>query len=147
VNDIHERRGVMHLRVHGKGGKLRYLPLHPNAAGLISDYLSANGHATDKEGALFRPVRNNVSGSVDGALTPQSIYGAVVKRYLEKIGVTGERMGPHALRATAATNALDHEADIAKVQEWLGHANIATTKIYDRRRTRPEDSPTFKVVY
>ena len=36
---------------------------------------------------------------------------------------------------------------IAKVQEWLGHANIATTRLYDRRRTRPEDSPTFKVVY
>ncbi|EGF31631.1 Phage integrase [Oxalobacteraceae bacterium IMCC9480] len=55
--------------------------------------------------------------------------------------------GPHALRATAATNALDHGADIAKVQEWLGHANIATTRIYDRRTTRPEDSPTFKVSY
>ena len=48
---------------------------------------------------------------------------------------------------TAATNALDHQADIAKVQEWLGHANIATTRIYDHRKTRPEDSPTFKVVY
>ena len=51
------------------------------------------------------------------------------------------------LRATAATNALDHQADIAKVQEWLGHANIATTRIYDHRKTRPEDSPTFKVSY
>jgi len=36
-------------------------------------------------------------------------------------------------------------SDIAKVQEWLGHANIATTRIYDHRKTRPEDSPTFKV--
>lgn len=53
-------------------------------------------------------------------------------------------IGAHALRATAATNALDHQADIAKVQEWLGHANIATTRIYDHRRTRPEDCPTFK---
>jgi integrase len=53
----------------------------------------------------------------------------------------------HSLRATAATNALDHEAGIAKVQEWLGHANIATTRFYDRRKTRPEDSPTFKVRY
>jgi integrase/recombinase XerD len=51
------------------------------------------------------------------------------------------------VRATAATNALDHEADIAKVQEWLGHANISTTRVYDHRRTRPEDSPTFKVTY
>ena len=42
---------------------------------------------------------------------------------------------------------LDHQADIAKGQEWLGHANIATTRIYDHRKTRPEDSPTFKVEY
>lgn len=62
-----------------------------------------------------------------------------------KMDVAG--FGPHALRAAAATNALDHEADIAKVQEWLGHANIATTRIYDRRKMRPEDSPTFKVAY
>jgi hypothetical protein len=46
---------------------------------------------------------------------------------------------------TAAGPHLD--ADIAKVQEWLEHANIATTRIYDRRRSRPEDSPTFKVSY
>jgi len=48
-----------------------------------------------------------------------------------QIDVAG--FGPRALRATAATNALDHGADIAKMQEWLGHANIATTKVYDRR--------------
>jgi integrase/recombinase XerD len=53
----------------------------------------------------------------------------------------------HALRAAAATNALDHDADIAKVQEWLGHADIATTRIHDRRKMKPEDSPTFKVSY
>jgi len=53
----------------------------------------------------------------------------------------------YALRATAATNALDHQADIAKVQEWLAHAKIGTTRIYNHRRTRPEDSPTFKVAY
>ena len=51
------------------------------------------------------------------------------------------------MRATAATNALDHGADIAKVQELLGHANIQTTRIYDRRKSRPEDSPVFKVAY
>jgi len=49
--------------------------------------------------------------------------------------------------ATAAANALDHPADIAKFQEWLGHANIATTRTYDHRKTRAEDSPTFKVAY
>jgi site-specific recombinase XerC len=50
-------------------------------------------------------------------------------------------------RRAYETAALDHQADIAKVQERLGHANIATTRIYDHRRTRPEVSPTFKVAY
>lgn len=45
----------------------------------------------------------------------------------------------------AATNALNQ--DIANVQEWLGHAKIATTRIYDQHKTRPEDNPTFKVTY
>ena len=46
-------------------------------------------------------------------------------------------IGAHSLRATAATNALDHQADVAKVQEWLGHANISTTRNYLHRKTRP----------
>ena len=53
----------------------------------------------------------------------------------------------NSMRAAAAKNTLDNKVDIAKVQEWLGHANIATTRIYDHRKTRPEDSPTFKVAY
>ena len=52
-----------------------------------------------------------------------------------------------ALDATAATTALERGADMAKVQEWLGHSNIATTKLYDRRNSKAEDSPTFKVSY
>ena len=56
-------------------------------------------------------------------------------------------LGVHAMRATAATNALEHGADIAKVQEWLGYADISTTRLYDKRGSRPEDSPTFKMRY
>jgi integrase/recombinase XerD len=67
--------------------------------------------------------------------------------YGTQVGILGDNMGPHALRATAATSALEHNADIAKVQEWLGHASISTTRVYDRRRSKPEDSPTFKVTY
>jgi site-specific recombinase XerD len=137
------RRGVMHLLIHGKGGKTRYVPLHPAASGLIGDYLEAAGRGEDDAGALFRPLRNNCTGVLDKALTPDAVY-KIVRGYSAALGF---EVGAHALRATAATNALDHQADIAKVQEWLGHANIATTRIYDRRKTRPEDSPTFKVNY
>ena len=75
--------------------------------------------------------------------------GQIVKRYGAMVGINTDVHGfcVHALRATAATNALAHNADIAKVQEWLGYATIATTRLYDRRQSRPEESPTFKVEY
>ena len=141
------RRGVAHLRVQGKGGKMRFVPTHPGTLTLIEEYLQAAGHGLDADAPLFRPVKNNVNGHTYTALTPGNVYEQVVLKYLGKLGIAGENMGPHVMRATAATNALDNGADIAKVQEWLGHANIATTRIYDHRKTRPEDSPTFKVSY
>lgn len=110
---------------------------------LIHEYVEAAGHGNDDNGALFRPLRNNATGDLDRALTPDGVY-KLVRAYSTSLGF---RIGAHALRATAATNALDHEADIAKVQEWLGHANIATTRIYDHRHHGPEGSPPFKVSY
>lgn len=64
-------------------------------------------------------------------------------------GICAEVIGlcVHSMWAAAATNALSNEADIAKVQEWLGHANVSTPRLYDRRKARPEDSPTFRVKY
>ena len=117
-----ERRGVPHLKVSGKGGKMRYVPLHP-----------ATGHELEKNGALFRSTSNNRAQGSQKAITPDAVY-KMVREYSEKLGF---KIGAHSLRATAATNVLDHQADIAKVQEWLGHANIATTRIYDHRKTRP----------
>jgi integrase/recombinase XerD len=139
----HERRGVAHLKVSGKGEKTRYVPLHGVAGDLIEEYLERAGHTADHDGALFRPLRDSRGGGRKKAITPDGVY-RLVRGYSAALGF---EIGAHALRATAATNALDHDADIAKVQEWLGHANIATTRIYDHRKTRPEDSPTFKVSY
>lgn len=146
VGDMQMRRGVMHLRVHGKGDKLRYVPLHPGTSELIDTYLELAGHREDWQGALFRPVRNYVHGKGRTSITPDGVY-KMLASYAKALKIKIAGFGPHALRATAATNALEHNADLAKVQEWLGHANISTTRAYDRRQTRPEDSPTFKVVY
>jgi integrase/recombinase XerD len=147
VKDLQQRSGVTHLRVHGKGGKIRFIPAHPGAQQRISEYLDAAGHGQDFDGPLFRPVKNPRTSELRKRLTPAAIYHRVVKHYAGKIGLKLPGFCPHSLRATAATNALDHGADIAKVQDWLGHANISTTRLYDRRKTRPEDSPTFKVAY
>ncbi|EQM80914.1 tyrosine-type recombinase/integrase [Stutzerimonas stutzeri] len=144
VSDLQERRGIKHLCVHGKGGKLRYLPLHPVAAERIHAYLDASGHHLEQEKApLFMPLRGRRTGA---GVSANGIY-ALVGEYARAAGIEVAGLGVHGLRATAATNALENEADIAKVQHWLGHANISTTRIYDRRQHRPEDSPTFRVKY
>lgn len=143
VGDIEERRGVKHLKVSGKGGKTRYLPLNPGSSSLIYEYLAQAGHGDDRKLPLFRRLNEKSDVAYEKHMTADAIY-KIVRHYS---AVLGFPIGVHSLRATAATNALDHDADIKKVQEWLGHANIATTQIYDRRRSKPEDSPTFKIAY
>jgi integrase/recombinase XerD len=149
VKDVQQRDGVVQFRIEGKGEKVRYVPVGLKALRLITEYLEAAGHKEELEGPLFRPVRNQVDGNLNKPLHPGSVYEDIVKRYGREVGITIDVRGfcVHSLRATAATNALAHGADIAKVQEWLGHADISTTRLYDRRRWRPEESPTFKVEY
>src|ERR1017187_5930901 len=112
---------------------------------LILEYLAAAKHGGGQDGEvpdsavldgpLFRPVKNNRTGTLDKHLEPSSVYRNIVQKYGRATGIHAEVIGlcVHSLRATAATNALSREADIAKVQEWLGHANVSTTRLYDRR--------------
>ena len=143
TGDMQDRRGIKHLQVRGKGGKTRYLPLHPVAAERIHEYLERDIQREPGNGPLFRSIRGRTAG---GAVTGNGIY-KVVAHWAQAAGIDVDGLGVHGLRATAATNALEHDADIAKVQVWLGHANISTTRLYDRRGQRPEDSPTYKVKY
>jgi site-specific recombinase XerD len=154
VRDMQSRQGVMHFRVHGKGGKIRFVPVHPLAQRLIQEYLVVGNNsggldASSLDGPLFRPVKNNRTGTLDKHLDPGSIYRNIVVKYGRETGIHAEVNGlcVHSMRATGATNALANGADIAKVQEWLGHANVSTTRLYDRRKSKPEDSPTFHVKY
>jgi site-specific recombinase XerD len=149
IKDMQSRQGVMHFKVRGKRGKIRFVPVHAMAQRLIEEYLALAGHGGDSGGPVFRPVTNNRTGELEKPLDPGSVYHNIIRKYGRETGISAQVNGfcVHSLRATAATNALSHEADIAKIQEWLGHANISTTRLYDRRKTRPEDSPTFRVRY
>jgi site-specific recombinase XerD len=154
LRDMQSREGVMHFRIKGKRDKIRYVPVHPTAQRLVAEYLAALKEAAgmepvDLDAPLFRPVKNNRTGTLEKHLDPGSVYRNILQKYGRATGISGEVVGlcVHSMRATAATNALSNAADIAKVQEWLGHANVSTTRLYDRRKTRPEDSPTFHVKY
>jgi integrase len=133
---------------------LLFVPVHPIALRLIGEYLEMGKHGRGREHgildeALVRPVANNRTGTLDKHVDPGSIYRNVVIKDARLTGIAVEAVGVcvHSMRATAATNALSNEADIAKVQEWLGHANVSTTRLDDRRKTRPEDSSTFHLRY
>src|SRR5271170_5629254 len=90
-----------HLKVSGKGGKTRYLPLHPGTNGLINDYLDAAGHGLDDNGALFRPVKNNTNGNLETAITADGIY-KLVRAYSALLRLES---GAHAGRPTPAAHA------------------------------------------
>jgi integrase/recombinase XerD len=156
LRDIQSRQGVMHLQGTGKGSKIRYVPIHALAQRLNEEYLGAlvkhgggGRNSLSLDGLLFRPVANNRTGTLDKHLDPGSIYRNIVIKYAQASGISAEAIGVcvHSMRATAPTNALSNNADIAKVQEWLGHANVSTTRLYDRRDSKPEGSPTFHVKY
>ncbi len=106
----------------------------PSRRGTNGSLISA-GHGDDEGGALFRPLHHS-RGDSAGGMMPDGVY-KLVRDYSTALGFT---VGAHSLRSTAATNALEHGADLAEVQQMLGHANIATTRLYDQRDSRPEHS-------
>ena len=71
----------------------------------------------------------------------------ILRPHAPKAGLDLDTFSAHVLRATGATNALEHDADIAKGHEDLGHANVSTTHLYDRCKNRPEDTAALKINY
>ena len=145
VKDIEEREGIKQFKILGKGDKIRYIPVAPVAIRKIEEYFNEAGHKKDLEAPLFHSLSNN-SKNQDKHMTPIAIYD-IVKRYGAKVGIDVNNFSPHSLRSTAATNTLRNGEDLRKVQQWLGHANISTTALYDKSDSQPEDSPTFRVRY
>src|SRR5208282_853634 len=65
IKDMQSRQGVLHFRVKGKRGKVRFVPVHAMAQRLIEGYLALAGHAAETSGPVFRPVTNNRTGDLD----------------------------------------------------------------------------------
>lgn len=108
------------VRVLGKGGKERIVPLGSHAAAALSDYLLARSHPP-----ADAPLIVNARG---GRLTSRSV-GRIVDRHILKIA-TMKKVSPHTLRHTFATHLLEGGADLRAIQELLGHASLSTTQKY-----------------
>ena len=112
------------LRVMGKGSKERVVPVGRVAAAAAARYLRDVRPGLDRgtgEGAIFLNRRG-------GPLSRMSIW-STVKEAAKRSSVE-KRVSPHTFRHTFATHLLEGGADLAAVQELLGHADIATTQIY-----------------
>jgi integrase/recombinase XerD len=112
------------VRVFGKGGKERLVPIGRGVIGAVSTYLHTVRPSLDRGKSVGR-VLLNVRGE------PLSRVGAwgIVKRCARRAGIT-KRVTPHTLRHSFATHLLEGGADLRAVQEMLGHADLSTTQIY-----------------
>ncbi|WP_443971947.1 tyrosine recombinase XerC [Sphingobium sp. CR28] len=111
------------LRVTGKRGKTRIVPLLPQVRDAIDDYLALCPYAPTPKDALFRGARG---GPLSPALIRRAVQGA-----RQRLGLP-ERTTPHALRHSFATHLLGRGADLRALQELLGHASLSSTQIYTR---------------
>ena len=91
-----------------------------------------------------RPPRAYLEASGNHVGQEKGGIYAVVGASAQVAGIAVAGLEGHGLRATAATSAIEYEADIARVQRWLGRANISTALLYDRHRARAAGSPMFR---
>jgi integrase/recombinase XerD len=112
------------VRIFGKGGKERLVPLGRAVIGAVSVYLHTLRPELDRGHSRGR-VLLNARGE------PLSRVGAwgIVKRSAERAGIAKD-VTPHTLRHSFATHLLEGGADLRAVQEMLGHADLSTTQIY-----------------
>jgi integrase/recombinase XerC len=109
------------LRIIGKGGKERLVPVLPAAQEAVAAYVRLCPHDLTRDAPLFRGVRG-------GPLNPRLI-ALVMERARHQLGLPATAT-PHAMRHSFATHLLSAGGDLRAIQELLGHASLSTTQAY-----------------
>lgn len=107
------------MRIIGKGGKERIVPVVDAACAAVDAYVKACPHMLIDDGPLFRGVRG-------GVLSPRAIQKAMASARMQ-LGLPATAT-PHALRHSFATHLLNAGGDLRTIQELLGHASLSTTQ-------------------
>jgi len=115
------------LRLSGKGGKQRIVPIGRYAREALDAYLVRGRPALAAGSQRARGTPAVFLNARGGRLTRQGAW-AVLKAAAERAGLAG--ISPHTLRHSFATHLLDGGADVRVVQELLGHASVTTTQVY-----------------
>jgi len=130
ANAVNLRQGV--VRVLGKGGKERLVPLGEESQHWLERYLAQ----ARPQLAGGKPVPADAQGNVPLFLTAQrhaptrQAYWLSLKGYAAVAGIDPRKVTPHGVRHSFATHLLNHGADLRALQLLLGHASLSTTQIY-----------------
>ncbi|WP_344967478.1 tyrosine recombinase [Streptosporangium fragile] len=124
VDDVDLAAGAQRVRLRGKGGRARLVPLGRFAREALGAYLSCARPRIVAQGRGGSGLFLNARG---GRLTRQGAW-EVLQAAAERGGLEG--VSPHMLRHSFATHLLDGGADVRVVQELLGHASVTTTQVY-----------------
>ncbi len=124
VRDLDLHRGD--VRVMGKGGKERVVPLPAAARESLGAYLDSRRAPGILAEPLFPSLRTREGRA--GRLDPRDIR-RILKARARRVGIV-DRVHPHRLRHSYATHLLDMGADLREIQELLGHASLSTTEKY-----------------
>ncbi|MEE2674854.1 MAG: site-specific tyrosine recombinase XerD [Myxococcota bacterium] len=125
LSALDSRAGL--LRVTGKGGKERVVPLGGAALAAIAAYLAEGrdalqGTHREETHALFVTRRGR-------SMTRQNFF-VLIRKLALRAGISRERVSPHVLRHAFATDLLEGGADLRSIQSMLGHSDLSTTQIY-----------------
>jgi integrase/recombinase XerD len=120
---VNLRQGV--LRVVGKGGKERLVPLGDEAAHWLGRYVA------EARPVLLKGARSDALfvSNRRAAMTRQ-MFWTLVRKHALAAGIPARRISPHVLRHSFATHLLNHGADLRALQLMLGHSSLSTTQIY-----------------
>ncbi len=115
---------VGYVRVFGKGGKERIIPIGSHAIDAVGEYTRGLRAVLTESGPIEALFVSRTGNPMD-----RTNIWRLVSRFAGQAGLPGE-VGPHTLRHCFATHLLEGGADLRIVQELLGHADVATTQIY-----------------
>ena len=113
------------VRVTGKGGKERLVPLGEEAVEWLQKYVRES-----RPLLLNGKVCDDVFVTRFGSAMTRQMFWRIIKQYAGAAGIAPARISPHTLRHAFATHLINHGADLRVVQVLLGHADISTTQIY-----------------
>ncbi len=142
---IQTERGYRFFRLRGKGNSERIVVILEPVWNAIRHYARMVRKDLNADQPLFTPVRNNRTSKVNKSIDSSLVF-YVVRKYARMAGIA-HAVSPHSCRATAISNARDHNVPDRAIQEFAGWSTTTMITRYDKRKTSLEKSAVHSIDY